>query len=157
MCNDFFSPTVPHVPTVSIAVSRDSTIAGNTFSLTCSLVATPVNGTNDPVLTWRGPGVEQNSVQLSSNSSISVLTFNPLRTSHGGVYTCEARLGTSDLASSVSEIVTVQSKFTLCLLCLHGRLFFCSSISSGGDYGTSHSLQWDGIYSEWCCSAGSQC
>ncbi len=79
-------------------VASDSAVAGNIFTLTCSVMATPDNISSNTVLMWRGPGVDQSNVQVSSSSFAAVLTFNPLCTSHGGVYTCEARLvDTNDL------------------------------------------------------------
>lgn len=126
----FLNHVVLHVPTVSIAVSSNTTIAGKNYTLTCSVMATPDDITT---LTWSGPGVDQNSVQVSSSSSSALmLTFNPLHTSHGGAYTCEASLNvsqvdTSDLTSIITENVIVQSKLILsCVAWCYVLIFLCS-------------------------------
>ena len=103
---------MPPVPTISIAASSDSTIAGNLFTLTCSVINIP---DITPVLTWTGPGMAQSNVQLSSSSTALALIFNPLRTSNGGIYTCEVRLnftlvGVSDFTSNITQNIIVQSK-----------------------------------------------
>ena len=69
----------------------------------------------EPILVWSGPGVDQSNVQLSSNNSSLTLTFDPLLTSHGGVYTCEAmfaisQVGISDMTSSSTLNVIAQSE-----------------------------------------------
>ena len=103
---------------ISIAASSDSSIAGDTYTLTCSMAAIPDDIAVEPILTWSGPGVDQSSVQLSSSNSTLALTFNPLLTSHRGAYTCEAmfnisQVGISDMTSSITENITVQSEFTV--------------------------------------------
>lgn len=93
--------------------------------------------TVDLALIWAGPGVDQNTVQLSSNGTTLELTFNPLRTSHGGVYSCDARFNISEadvaeLTSNSTLNVTVQSEFmfhacigTTSLISLQFQLQFC--------------------------------
>ena len=149
-------------PTVSITASSNSSIAGNTYSLTCLAATMPYNISFDSVLVWSGPGLDQSNVEVSHNGSALVLTFSPLHTSHGGAYTCQASLNVSEvvdtfsLISGITENVTVQSKLELYLFCSF-KTCFCSSSSSGGHSGTSDSLQWDSVYSKWCCSIGSDC
>ena len=79
-------------------------MAGQSLTLTCS--ATVQEGiSGSPTLMWTKGGVQQ--------STGSSLTFDPLLTSHGGVYTCTARLTISEAGVDVSglnaTIVRVQS------------------------------------------------
>ena len=84
--------TVPPAPTVNIVASSDLTYVGESFNLVCSAMVVPNGLISDPELTWSGPGVDQNSVQLSREALNLSLSFYPLFTSHGGVYVCTARL-----------------------------------------------------------------
>ena len=94
-------------------------IAGENHTLSCFAI-TEDHLVVVPALKWIAiegiPEIsETNHMNNSTSDSESVLTFNPLRTSHGGSYTCETRIdipqaGISDLTSSTSENVTVQSK-----------------------------------------------
>ena len=86
--------------------------AGQFLTLLCS--ATVQEGIDvSPTLTWTRDGVQQ--------SSGSVLYFEPLLTSHGGVYTCTARLNIPEAGVDVygtnTTTVVVRSMFdvTLCL------------------------------------------
>ena len=84
-------------------------MAGQTLTLTCSAsLQQDVNGS--PTLMWTRDGVEQPGEASSDSLSLS---FSPLLTSHGGVYTCTARLTIPEAGVDVSEtnttIVTVQS------------------------------------------------
>ena len=68
---------------MGIVHSTTLVVAGQSLTLTCSATVQEDIDVS-PTLTWTRDGVEQ--------SSGSVLTFDPLFTSHGGVYTCTARL-----------------------------------------------------------------
>ena len=74
-----------------------SPIDGKIYTLKCS-----VSGTNDPAknFQWflgsaynRTELTSDSSITNNSDSSISQLQFSPLKTSHGGFYTCQARVG----------------------------------------------------------------
>ena len=83
-------------------------MAGQPLTLTCS--ATVQEGIDvSPTLTWTKDGVEQ--------SSGSVLTFDRLLTSHGGVYTCTARLNIPEAGVDVyrtnTTTIVVQSMLIL--------------------------------------------
>ena len=96
-----------------VTASSGSSIAGSVYSLVCAvkvvdgLVVVPdvvwmkdgrvlVNGTNTS-LTWT----------VSGANSILNLTFNPLRTSHGGQYTCNATINFQQLPLLMSRDSTV--------------------------------------------------
>ena len=92
--------------------------AGLEFSLTCSVTAVEyliVQAT----LQWSGvsvgsSGVTESDTTLSGSVSARTLTFNPLRTSHGGEYTCQAKASISSInmtwTGSEGRVVIVQSK-----------------------------------------------
>ena len=110
---------------VAITTTGSAT-AGEMLTLTCRV--TVVEGlTVQPDVEWADPGdgavmsdvndVTVGSVMRSGSESTLVLEFSPLRTSHGGQYTCRATINVplidiSDLSNSSSQDVTVQSKST---------------------------------------------
>ena len=83
----------------------DST-AGNSFTLTCTTENLIDNLVGMTELEWVGTGIS------SSNMNTLNLPFNPLRTSDGGVFTCQWRLIGLDLtfSSQNSFNLTVNSK-----------------------------------------------
>ena len=105
--------TASPVLNVSIVRSSDLVFAGESLNLSCS-VSVPHNLVHSPILMWSGPGVDQNSTELSGESPLS-LTFFPLHTSHGGVYTCTASLNIPETGVSVSGVgmvtIVVQSMY----------------------------------------------
>ena len=106
--------TAPSAPTINIETSRDSVAAGDSLNLTCSAMIIPNNLITDPILTWSGPGVYQNSIQLHSGVSTLSISFSPLRTSHGGVYVCDVSLSIPEAEVNVSATkliaINVQSE-----------------------------------------------
>ena len=73
-----------------------------------------------PTLTWRLPGNSgDTSIGTQStvgNTSNIELSFSPLRTSHGGVYVCEATINITGIPSrsqTASGTVLVQSKLLM--------------------------------------------
>ena len=90
--------------------------AGGSYTLSCSATYEKFLQTT-PTLTWTLPGTTDDiTIGDQSNtedmSSIS-LNFNLLRTSHGGVYVCEATVSISGItpqSQSANETVHVQSK-----------------------------------------------
>lgn len=103
------------MPVASIQSSGDSFIAGDSLNLTCSVVVVPNNLINDPLITWTGPGVNTNTVQVSREASELSLVFSTLLSSHGGVYTCAALITIPEAGVSVNAtqfiVMNVQSKF----------------------------------------------
>ena len=84
------------------------------------MVSVVENLIQPPSVTWIGPGVGQTDVEeigpmVSGAVTTLTLSFNSLRTSHGGQYTCRAVLdipiaGVTQLASSSFFNLTVHSK-----------------------------------------------
>ena len=91
--------------------------AGQRHTLNC-FATTEDYVVNVPVLKWLF--IDSNDVigTVQINGTISAnrsLIIDPLRTSHGGHFTCRARIdvlqaGISDRSDDVSEVVIVQSK-----------------------------------------------
>ena len=109
----------PDPPSVVISSFGVST-AGETHSLTCN-VSLAQDLRESPVIEWVGPEgpIEDGAVEgvtLSSSfpSTTMTLTFDPLRTSHGGVYWCRASVVDPEASLSInansSYTVTAQSK-----------------------------------------------
>lgn len=76
--------------------------AGNQHTLTCAAtVSTYLSVT--PTIEWSLPeGVKNSSITVGGQSTsgaitAKTLTFNPLRTSHGGVYQCTATINISGI------------------------------------------------------------
>ena len=94
----------PPPPTVRIFHSISLAMAGESLTLTCSATVQEGIG-GSPTLMW-----SRGAIQQSTGSS---LTFDPLLTSHGGVYTCTARLTIPEAGVDVSGLnattVRVQS------------------------------------------------
>ena len=95
--------SVPPRPSLSIISTGPST-AGLAHNLTCSVMV--VSGlTAGPTLVWNGHGVGQVGVKSSSEATSNALslTFSPLHTSHGGFYTCTARLTIPEAGVNVTR------------------------------------------------------
>ena len=91
------------------------------YSLNCTVSKTVAGLINSPTATWTIGGVavaNGNDVTVSSTtddmSTTSTLTFDPLRTSHEGIYTCSGTLTSPALdtllMTAVVENNRVQSK-----------------------------------------------
>ena len=113
----FHSP-VPSSPiSVMISPVSGSAIANEAYSLICSVTEEITGLTGSPSVQWIGP--DDNTVvpttgSMSNQTSSSVtLTFQPLTTSSGGLYTCLATLPspavTGDITVSISQPVIVES------------------------------------------------
>ena len=115
----FFLVELPP-PTVTV-ISDNTSTAGQMHSLTC-IATTKDFVVNLPILEWIQPTMdvgadialnEQINGTVSANRS---LTFNPLKTSNGGRYTCRARIDISLVGimnRSDSSTVDVRVKSTL--------------------------------------------
>ena len=103
-----------------MTVSTSSvTLAGEQLSLTCTATVIEFLKTT-PTLTWTLPGnSDHTSVGVTSRletTSNITLNFNPLRTSHGGLYVCEATVNISGVppqSQTASDTVRVQSKLIM--------------------------------------------
>ena len=72
--------------------------AGQTYSLTCSVVVVP-HLVVEPSIEWS----RQNGGVVSTSSGTSLpLSFNPLMTSDGDRYTCQASVDITSISVSVS-------------------------------------------------------
>lgn len=110
---------------VSIEPSKDRPTAGEVFTLTCTVFSD-----GPPVIEWIGEGIGSEGVTVYSQSvnglnSTMVLEFQPLRTSHGGTYTCisSARRSPSAHDSKLDYVVEVYSKLIDSLLALDNHTF----------------------------------
>ena len=88
---------------MSIVRSSDSVMAGDPLSLTCSAtVQEGISGT--PTFRWsRDDGALPDDV----NHTPPFLSFPSLHTSHGGRYTCTARLSILEAGVDVSDTNSV--------------------------------------------------
>ena len=113
---------------IEISSSGTST-AGEVYSLTCD-VSLSQNLRQSPVIEWVGPdgNVIDNTtlrdVSLNSSfpSTTMTLLFNPLRTSHRGMYWCRATLTDIDanlnITNTSAHSLIVQSKLENSLIYL---------------------------------------
>ena len=90
---------------VTITVTSGMSTAGQMYTLTCSV---DVPGT--PSIQWQYSNGSDVTIGDGITVSEGVLTFNPLRTSHGGGYTCQATAGMTGVIRTAMQDVTVQSK-----------------------------------------------
>ena len=111
--------TITVTTNITITPSGSPT-AGESYSLECS-----VRGTSDPVTFQWLEGPPDNRTQLSSdgsrtvnsNFSVSQLQFSTLRTSHGGLYTCQTTVG--GVTTEGNTVVVVSCKCTLSSLLIY--------------------------------------
>ena len=101
---------------MSVTISPSgSPTAGETYSLQCSVT---VSGTSDVVSYQWLLGPSNNRQTLNNDSSITVnsnmIQFPTLRTSHGGMYTCQVTVG--DLMVGTSSTVEIERKCVVLLV-----------------------------------------
>ena len=103
----FFTYT-PVSVSVTIIPSGSPT-AGETYSLECSATVSGSSGV--PSYQWL-VGPPDNRQPLNNDSSITVnsnmVQFSTLRTSHGGMYTCQVTVG--DLIAETNSTVEIERK-----------------------------------------------
>ena len=97
-------------------MSRSGTArAGSFYNLTCT-VSKMVDGLiNSPTATWttggeavtNGEGISVSTVS-STETSVSTLTFDPLRTSHNGQYSCDGTLISPALNMPLTPSVVIE-------------------------------------------------
>ena len=100
-------------PIVSTVLSPGRPTAGESFSLACSVtLADGGSLTEDLIVQWEAPvDIQMDSaIQVMTTDSTvtrtSTLRFTPVRTSHGGQYTCKATTnGGTDMST---KALTVQ-------------------------------------------------
>ena len=109
----------PSAPSIHISTAGSNT-AGEVYSLTCD-VSLSQNFRQSPVIEWVGPDgnvidnttLRDVSLTSSSPSTTMTLLFNPLRTSHRGVYWCRATLtdmGNYSIMSNLSVTISIEGK-----------------------------------------------
>ena len=93
----FLSTALPP-PVVTISPASGDPTAGQTYSLTCSVAVVP-HLVVDPSIQWS----RQNGGVVTTSSGTSLpLSFNPLMTSDGDLYTCQASVDITSISVSVS-------------------------------------------------------
>ena len=128
MIDDTTCFTVP--PNAITATNSSSGIAraGMSYNLTCTVSKTVDGLLNSPTATWTIGGVavsDGNGITVSTMSTetaaVSTLTFDPLRTSHDGRYSCDGTLTSPalDMPLSSSTVIehNVQSRQAILFLC----------------------------------------
>ena len=107
---------------IAASVSRSGTArAGSIYNLTCTVSKTVDGLINSPTVSWTtdgevivsGDGITVFTMTINE-TSVSTLVFDPLRTSHGGQYSCDGTLTSlvliTELIQSSEETLQVQSK-----------------------------------------------
>ena len=96
-----------------------SNTAGGTYTVTCVVTAE----SSPTAIEWMdsqggtivsGDGITLGDVTIEDNTTSFSLQFSPLRTSHGGKYTCQATVDFENTSGSVD--VNVQGELTVKLL-----------------------------------------
>ena len=126
VCSDCLctmSPAVPSDPISATVNSSGSDMGGSEFTLTCT-VSEDISGlVAMPTAIWLNldslPVIPRNDITIAAPSpsdrvAITILTFNPLKTSHDGEYTCSGTITSpaqeETIAVSERGDVSVQSK-----------------------------------------------
>ena len=123
--------SAPNSAILTTVTTEGSAVAGQTYSLICTVSVTVSGLLNMPTTSWSGSG--PNIEITTPSASTSVLTFDPLKTSHAieEGYTCTSSLMSpaldAPLVMSVEEQLVVKSKTssTTKLLC-HIMFLFSS-------------------------------
>ena len=120
-------PLVPElIPSISV---EGMPIAGQQYSLNCNITKIRSGLTSSSTAQWidsngqpvtSTDGTTRETTTNTDQSTIHTITFSPLRTSHGGQYTCrgsaQSPLLVNATAVSISQNVTVTSKgHTMCV------------------------------------------
>ena len=131
----FLSPKWSDLPAPLVTVSGVSNgRVGEQLTLTCEM-STVKHLISSTLLTlqWRGGrvgtrGVIMSDTTHSGNTSKTTLTFTPLNTSHGGEYSCNAKISIPviNLTKEASErtALNVQSKRLCALLLIFIRYMY---------------------------------
>ena len=117
----FFQLLVPPNAIAASVSSSDTARAGMIYNLTCTVSKTVGGLDNSPTATWTSGRVAVNngngitiSTMNTDIAAISILTFDPLRTSHVGRYSCDGTLTSlaheTKLTHSSMEIFFVESE-----------------------------------------------
>ena len=115
-----------------MAITAPTTgVVGEGVHLTCS-VSVVEYLVAEPTVQWSGGSVDSEDVTESDTATSGVMsersvTFNPLRTSHGAQYTCQAEVSIPSISlvrtGSSSRDILVQSEWLHHVLCARRRLY----------------------------------
>ena len=108
--------SVPLDAVTATVSSSDIAIAGMIYNLTCTVSKTVDGLLNSPTATWTtaGGGAVSNgneitvSTMTTDDTAISILTFDPLRTSHEGSYSCDGTLTSPALQAPLTPSAMVE-------------------------------------------------
>ena len=157
-------PAVPSDPISAAISSSGNNVAGSEFILTCTISEDITGLVAMPTAIWLNPDSEPvlpgNDITIatpppSDRVAITTLTFNPLKTSHNGEYTCSGTITSlaqeGTIAVSERGDVSVQSKQLFeSRPAYHVTLARCSVASV---FAKSHvhtqSLDWNGGMEWW--------
>ena len=104
---------------MEITGSADPPVAGTSYTLTCTVTLGDGLSGMTPTVEWRDPSdmtitgdsrITVGGVTGSGTIFTSTLSFTPLQSSDGGVYTCEATSGSVTGTGTMNVIV--QCKYT---------------------------------------------
>ena len=85
-----FFPIVPDNAITATHSTSGSAVVGEPYTLTCTISTLP-GLVNTPTATW----TYHNGNVIQSTPNTSVISFNPLRTSHAGQYICRGSVVSS--------------------------------------------------------------
>lgn len=96
------------------SMTEGEAIAGQQYRLFCT-VTFPLGLTNPITVQWydsngvvsSGNGITVGGVLMSATNITSSITFNPLRTSHGGQFSCRATITSSAPPYSLTRSVDI--------------------------------------------------
>ena len=105
---------VPPNSIMAITSHEGTAIAGETFTLICSIEKKIDGLLNSPMASWIFTQEYGSHSVRNASTNRSVLTFDPLRTSHAGQYTCVGELFSlaypMNISTQTNTNVNVQSK-----------------------------------------------
>ena len=113
--------------TVNI-ISNGNNTSGNNFTLHCDVQKTILGLHNPPVINWTVDGesiANRSTISMESyvNGTLSILSFNPLKTSDAGKYVCHGILYSDALSEQLpienetESDLEVKSKAFLAITC----------------------------------------
>ena len=108
MSQSLSAPLAPGPLQVEITPNGGDTVAGEQYTLTCT-VTVPDGLTGTLTVVWTGDdgmtGVTEGTAETSGRVTTLTLTFNPLRDSQDGGYTCMATFSCRDVTDKTASAV----------------------------------------------------
>ena len=103
---------------VTIVTSGEPT-AEETYSLTCT-----VESNVPPTVQWlySSNGTAVGTQMTTGSTTTLTLSFNPLHTSHGGLYTCQSTIGTPPSTLTAERNMTVKGEHIASISALYTQL-----------------------------------